>query len=250
MKKIFKTLLQFYLKFLTKTILFIHRPIIIAIGGSLNKTFAKNEIENELKKLNFSVRSTVNNFNTDIGLPLSILNLPSGYNSYKQWLPIIFKAWKSIFQQNFPNILILELGVSDPGDMKYLTTIIKPQIAVITDITKRYLESFSDVDNLINEFKILIKHTDENGLVILNFDNENVIKLFSTCKSKIDSFGTKDGASCQATQIENINIGQIFKIKYNNEYTIAQTNYFGVHHIYAMLVAKIIKSYVYKNKKN
>lgn len=250
MKKILKTLLQFYLKFLAKIILLIHKPVVIAIGGSLNKTFTKNEIENELKNLNFLVRSTVNNFNTEIGLPLSILNLPSGYHSYKQWLSIIFKAWQSIFRLNYPDILILELGTSDPGDMKYLTTIIKPNISIIMDITKRYLESFQDVSNLINEFKILIDRTDKKGLVVLNYDDDNVISLSKISLIKIESFGLKDGADWQASQIENSNFGQKFKIKHNNEYELVQTNYFGLHHIYSILAAKIIKSYVYKNKKN
>ena len=51
MKIIFKIILQYYLKYITKLVLAIHRPTIIAIAGSTNKTFVKDEINRVLGEL-------------------------------------------------------------------------------------------------------------------------------------------------------------------------------------------------------
>jgi UDP-N-acetylmuramyl pentapeptide synthase len=78
MKSFFKQLLKYYLKYITKLVLFIHKPVIIAVAGSTNKTFVRDEIRNILEKKGFSVRANPRSFNTEIGLPLAILDLPSG----------------------------------------------------------------------------------------------------------------------------------------------------------------------------
>jgi UDP-N-acetylmuramoyl-tripeptide--D-alanyl-D-alanine ligase len=275
MKFIFKKILQYYLKYITKFVLFIHRPTIIAIAGSTNKTFVKDEISKILKESSFakatedgeginpapfrqsisdtkrqlpercgvSVRSNPKSFNTEIGLPLAILNLPSGYNSYKNWLPIIFKAGIKIFQFNFPKFLVLEVGVSDPGDMKYLLTIIKPKIVVITDITQRYLEGFEDMDALVEEYEYLVKKVNKKGLVVLNYDNPRIKKMANISRNKIKFFGFGDGADCRAVEIKKESGGQLIKIKHNNILSEHKINRFGNHHIYALLVGLIIKQY-------
>jgi UDP-N-acetylmuramyl pentapeptide synthase len=104
MKTFFKYLLKYYLKIITKLVLFIKKPVIIGIAGNTNKTFAKNYIVQELKRSGLSVRANPKNFNTEIGLPLAILDLPSGYNYYKKWLPIILEAPMAIFRKKIPRL--------------------------------------------------------------------------------------------------------------------------------------------------
>jgi UDP-N-acetylmuramoyl-tripeptide--D-alanyl-D-alanine ligase len=249
MKLILKKILQYYLKYLTKFVLTIHRPTIIAIAGSTNKTFIKDEISKILRKEGINTRSNPKSFNTEIGLPLSILNLPSGYNSYKNWLPIIMKATSQIFKSNFPRFLVLELGVSDPKDMKYLLSIIKPRIAIITDLTQRYLESFDDMDELAGEYEHLVKKIKPYGLLVLNYDNPRIKNMANISKITTKYFGLSDGAHWQAIEVKKEDRGQVIKVNYNdivNQYTI---NRFGRHHVYSLLVGLIIKDYVKKEKK-
>ncbi len=244
MKKIFKKILQYYLKYITKLVLVIHRPAIIAIAGSTNKTFVKNEINKILKEEGSSIRLNPKGFNTEVGLPLAILNLSSGYNSYKNWLPVIPEAVLKIFQFNFPKFLVLELGISDPGDMKYLLTIIKPKIVVITDITQRYLEGFNDMDKLVEEYEYLVKKTDKNGLAILNYDNQRIKEMANISKVKVKFFGLTDGADWQAVEIKKGNRGQLIKVKHNNIVSQYEINKFGQHHVYALLIGLAIKHYL------
>lgn len=249
MKKIFKKILQYYLKYLAKLILFIYRPTIIAIAGSVNKAFVKNEVKQLLEKNNIEVRANPKSFNTEIGLPLAILNLPSGYNSYSAWLPVIFKSFSCLWQKNFPQLLILELGTSDPGDMKYLLSIVRPKISVITDVTQRYLESFEDVNELLGEYKTLVKKTNKNGLVLLNCDNEKIKNISKFAKTRVEYFGFGNEALWQALDIKPDKNGQIVRVKHNNNITQHDIKKFGQHHVYSLLISLAIEDYVKRTKK-
>lgn len=246
-KFILKKFLQYYLKIIAKIALFIHRPIVIAIAGSTNKTFAKQEIKNNLINGGYDVRSNANNFNTEIGLPLAILNLPSGYNSYKKWLPIILKAPLSIFEK-FPEYLVLELGTSDRGDIKYLLSIIKPRIAVITDITQRYLESFKDMDELVDEYRCLSAKIPKNGLLLLNNDNYRVRNIASSAKCKVIYFGFNQESDWKAEVMGKNNKGQTVKLKNNGIEEKYVINRFGIQHIYSFLIGNIIGYYANEKK--
>ena len=226
--------------------LFIHKPIIIAVAGSINKPFIKNEISRVLAEQGIKARSNQKNFNTEIGLPLAILNLYSGYNSYKNWLPIIIKAPGIIFKKNFPAYLVLELGTSDPGDIKYLLSIIKPKISIITDITQRYLEGFSDIDSLISEYKYLAKKNPKNGLLILNYDNSNIRNLKKEANCPVKFYGHKAEADCHVLNITKNNNGQFVAVSNEGNKINVQINKFGEHHVRALLVGLIVKDYVAK----
>ena len=258
MKIIFKKILQYYLKYITKLVLVIHHPVIIAIAGSTNKTFAKEEINKILRQQGVKVRSNPKSFNTEIGLPLAILYLPSGYNSYKNWLPIISKAFFAIFQRNFPQYLVLELGVSNPGDMKYLLSIIKPQVAVITDITQRYMESFGDMDKISKEYEYLVKNIKKIGLVMLNYDNIKIRSMKRFAKARVEFFSIKsrDEAPCeisnlwQSVEVNKTRNGQIIKASHDNIIKQYEINRFGSHHVYNLLIGLIIKDYVKREEKS
>jgi UDP-N-acetylmuramoyl-tripeptide--D-alanyl-D-alanine ligase len=251
MKTFLKYLLKYYLKIITKLVLFIKRPTIIGIAGNTNKTFAKNYIARELKQAGLSVRANPKNFNTEIGLPLAILHLPSGYNYYKKWLPIILKAPMTIFKKGFPNYLVLELGTSDAGDMKYLLSLVKPKISIITDITQRYIEGYGDMNKMMQEYQLLVRKTPVNGLVILNCDNPRIKELKDQSQARIILFGFCREADLQIKEAATGKNGEVIKVKTEqgeNEYHLDR---FGTHHIYAFLTSLAIKhnfSYVQKEK--
>jgi len=246
MKVFFKILLKYYLKYLTKLVLFIHRPTIIVVAGSMNKHFIKQEIKKTLQENKYSVRANPKNFNTEIGLPLAVLGLSSGYNSYYKWLPVIFQAFKSIFLTKFPQFLVLSLGSSDPGDMKYLLKIIKPKIAIISDITQRYSENFDNVEQLLEEYLALIKKLKNSHTLVLNNDDIKLKTLKNKTKSKLITFGFSESADCSAKIIKRGVYGQKIKIDYKNKELDFDIKKFGKHHVYAKMIGVIILSCIKK----
>lgn len=249
MKPFFKIILKYYLKYLTKLALFIHKPVIIAITGSNNKHFYKEEIVKVLEDLHIKVRSNPKNFNTEIGLPLAILYLPSGYNSYKNWLPILRKSLSTLWQKNFPEYLVLELGSSNPGDMKYLLSIVKPQIVIITDITQRYLESFSDMNGLVAEYSALINQISSEGLLIGNCDNNRIKNLLDSARCHTIHFGRSENFEWNIAETERNTDGEKIIISKNGKKSEHLIDRFGLHHVSAFTAAQIIKDYVANKNK-
>lgn len=250
MKSFLKIILKYYLKYITKYVLMIHRPTIIAIAGSTNKTFVKDEINRRLREAGLTVRSNPRSFNTEIGLPLAILDLPSGFNTYKAWLPIVWRAAKMLFTVDFPRYLVLELGVSDRGDIKYLLSIIEPDIAIITDITQRYLEGFADMDELIGEYQTLAASIKKDGLLVLNSNNRRVIELKSLTAGQALTFGLADKADYRAISINKSIYGQDFEIISAFGRQRQSIKLYGEHHLYAALAGEIVKYYVAQETKN
>lgn len=246
LKTFCKTILQYYLKLITKLALLVHRPEIIVVAGSMNKTFVRDEIARRLRAAGKSVRVNPRNFNTEIGLPLAILNLPSGYDSFSRWRPIIFQALRSIWQKNFPRYLVLELGVARSGDMRYLLSLVHPQIAVVTEITQRYLEAFPKMDALAKEYEYLARSIPESGRLVLNADNPRVRGLVRHSLAPVTYFGE----SCaqkddwQITGVTSDPSGQSVRIGHEGKEESISLPRFGRHHAYALAAALAIENYI------
>lgn len=244
MKPLFKTILKYYLKYITKLVLFIHKPVIIAVAGSTNKTFVRDEIKKVLEEKGLRSRANPKSFNTEIGLPLAILNVSSGYNEYRKWLPAIKGAFLAIFEKNFPKFLVLELGVSKKGDMKYLLTILKPEVSVITNITQRYIESFSGMDSLAGEYKYLAEKTRKDGLVIINRDNSRSQEIAKVSRAKVSFYGKNQESQAKIKNIERGEKGEIVEIEISGKIEIEKLNRFGEHHAYARAAAMLSEEYL------
>jgi len=244
MKKIFKIILQYYLKYIAKLVLAIHRPKIIAVAGSMNKSFFKGYVRVALEQRGVKVRSNTRSFNTEIGLPLAVLHLPSGYNEYKKWIPTILGAFGKIFTKIQNEALVLELGVSKKGDMKYLLSIIKPKIIIITDLTQRYIESFSDMNELFGEYQELV-NTASNSIFILNADNVRIREIgkIALKKNQVCYFGIDKKADWEAKNIKKTADGIEFDAVQNDESNHYKINRFGLHHIQAKLASIITNNY-------
>lgn len=239
MKPILKKALKYYLKYLTKLALSIHRPRIIVVSGSTNQFFAKEEISRVLSEKGIESRANPKNFNTEIGLPLSILNLSSGYGSYIDWVPAIKLAPVAVFRK-MPKYLVLGIGISNPGDMDYLMSIVKPDIAVITDISQRYLEGFEGMDELANEYESLAKNIRRGGTLVFNMDNARARRVAENFSGRKISFSLNSKSDYQAVNIAKGDRGQSIDVFYGDKTEKFQLNRFGIHHVYSLLIGLIV----------
>ena len=220
-----RKILQYVLKILAKIVLWKYQPEVVAITGSVGKTSAKEAIYQVLGKY-FRARRNQRNYNNEIGVPLTILGVASGKSSILLWLMIFLKAIKIIFiRENYPDILILEMGVDRPGDMAYLTNFVPIDVAVITAIGEfpSHLEFFPEKDNLIKEKSVLAKSVGKEGLALLNYDDISVRMMDSELPEGIKriSYGFGEGANIQIsnysfylTDLDKGDYGAYFKIEY------------------------------------
>ncbi len=244
--RFFKFVVQHYLRFLTKLILWRHRPFVVAIAGSTNKTFTKETILDYLGRRE-EVRGNPKSFNTEIGLPLAVLFLPSGYSSFFKWVDVLVSGtFISFFTQKFPKILILEMGVDKVNDMKYLLSIVCPNIAVITNIRSNFPDGEITPEELFEEFSLLIKAIPKKGLVILNKDDERVANLAEHASAEVIFFGEKEGSDYKIENIVSSNEGQKFEIYFHGKTKKIETEKFGRHNINALVIAEIVANKIKK----
>lgn len=212
-----KNILQKTLKILAKLILKRYKPKVIAITGSVGKTGAKDAINHILKDY-FFVYTNYKNYNNEIGLPLTIIGRISPGRSIFGWVKIIFFAFGLIiYKQKYPEILILEMGIDRPGDMDYLCSIVKPDIAVVTAVSHSHFQYFSSLEHIKEEKQKLVKNTKNSGMVILNHDDPLVLSMKDVSQTQVLSFGFSSDANLK-----------LIDLKYRLD---KESDYFGGIHV-------------------
>lgn len=182
-----------------------YQPKIVGISGSVGKTGTK-ELVSLILANKFKVRSSIKNYNNEFGLPLTIIGIESPGKSIFGWLKVFWKARKLILftDKNYPEVLVLEMGIDREGDMDYLLSIVKPDIGILTNISHSHIEYFGSLDKIKKEKIKLVKNLQKEGVAILNYDNKYLKELSSELKSKTIFYGLEKGADILAKDINFI----------------------------------------------
>jgi UDP-N-acetylmuramoyl-tripeptide--D-alanyl-D-alanine ligase len=244
----FKKIILLKLKFLAKAILKKYHSQIIGITGSVGKTSAKEAVFAVLRT-KFRVRRSLKNYNNEFGMPLSIIDAESPGKNLFGWLKIFWQAYKLILitDKNFPEILILEMGVDKVGDMDYLNSVASCDIGIVTGIGEAHLENFGSVEKIKDEKGKLINNLRQNGWAILNFDNKQSRELAAKSKVRSLTYGFEDGADVRADNLlfkfeeskslDNL-LGLTFKVSYNGAMVpVILPEVIGLSAVYAALAA-------------
>lgn len=224
MKNLFKKIILWLLHREAAWILKRHKPTIIAVAGSVGKTTTKDALYTVLRP-KLHIRKNQKSFNSEIGVPLTILGLPNGWNNPFKWILNVFRGGlKALFQRKYPTHLILEVGVEQPGDMDVLTRWLTPDIVVLTSLpqTPVHIEFFEDEEAYWEEEREIVYACKEGGTIILNADDEEVMKTKVPEGCKTITFGLSERADHRITSIEqeyqeDVLIGQKMKLKAGGE---------------------------------
>jgi len=179
-----------------KLILRKYRPKIVAITGSVGKTSTKDATAKVLEA-RFRTRKSEKSYNSEFGVPLTIIGARTGWGSPLKWLEAIRLGLGAIFtKQNYPEILVLEVGADRPGDIKKIREWLKPDVAVVTALaeTPVHVEFFESPEEVFEEKAELVKNLPPEASVILNFDDEEVAKMRDKTSARILTFGFVEGA--------------------------------------------------------
>lgn len=248
MKKIFKSIVQYYLKMLTRFTLWRHKPLIVAIAGTTGKTFTKEAILEELRKDSFlDARGNPRSFNTEIGLPLAVLFLPSGYRSFFRWANILSSGtFTSLLSRKFPKVLVLEMGVDRRGDMAYLLSLVKPTIAILTTVDQSFPDNETSLDDIEREMKQLVRAIPPKGLIILNGLDERVKSFQEDCCGRKIIYGFDSDCEVKIENLKETDCGQSFEVQLAGKKEKIQTAKFGNHTVSALTAAKILAQEIRK----
>ena len=205
MKDTFKKIIIYILIFEAKLVLWKYKPRVVAITGSVGKTSTKDAVYAVFSKFTY-VRKSDKSYNSEIGLPLTILGLPNGWSSPKIWIKNIFRGlWLILAPHKYPKWLILEVGVGKPGDMARTASWLKTDAVIMTAIgeTPVHIEFFNSRKDLIEEKAGLIKTLRRDGILILNADDSAIIEMKSKSKNRVITYGFEGDIDVKAN---NLNI--------------------------------------------
>ena len=141
---------------------------IIAITGSCGKTSLKNLLNISLEKFG-KTHCSPKSYNNHFGVPYSLANLSSD------------KKYG-----------IFEIGMSAKGEIDNLVSLVKPHIAIITNIGPAHLENFNNIMGICKAKSEIMNGIYQKGVIILNKDDKffnTLVKIANKKKVKVLTFG-------------------------------------------------------------
>ena len=250
MKSIFKKIVVSIITFEAKMLLKRTRPQIIAVTGSVGKTSVKDAIYAVIKD-SVHARKSQKTFNSDIGVPLSVLGLETGWSNPFLWLKNIFDgALIALFPGQYPKVLVLEMGVDRPGDMDQLTSWIKPDVVVLTRLpdVPVHVEYFDSPEAVIAEKKKLVDALKPDGVLVYNQDDPKIVAIAEAVLQKTIGYSryslSEFTASADKIIYENgTAIGFEFVLTHDNKaFQLRVKGSLGVQHAYNYAAALAVGS--------
>lgn len=169
-----------------------YKPRIVAVTGSVGKTGTKDVIYDVLATF-FHVRKSKKSFNSEVGVPLTIIGAPTGWRDLIKWLRNVLKGfWVMVWPfYKYPEWLVLEVGVGKPGDMQELKRWVQPDVVVVTAFgnTPSHVEFFESKEAVWEEEASIIDALKIDGTLILNHDDPRVLDLKEGLPRKVLTFG-------------------------------------------------------------
>ncbi len=199
---------------------------VIGISGSVGKTSTKEMIASVLSQ-KYTVHKTEGNFNNEIGLPLTIFKIREEHQ-----------------------IAVLEMGISEFGEMHRLASISRPDIAVITNIGMCHLETLKTRDGILEAKTEMFQHLRSGASVILNGDDGKLCTI-AQVQGKAPIFygigadrpenAAYTDKSVYASDIENLGLKGIrLNIHFGAKSFPARIPIPGEHNVYNALAAAAV----------
>lgn len=188
---------------------------VIGVIGSVGKTSTKEMLTSVLET-KYKVLKTEGNFNNEIGLPLTICRIKDEHQ-----------------------VAVVEMGISDFGEMHRLGDIAKPNIVVMTNIGQCHLEFLKNRDGILKAKTEVFEHMPKDGIVVLNGDDDKLINADTLGLRKI--FYGLNNQEISATNVEADGItGTKATINIVGEVFEATINLPGKHNVMNALAASAV----------
>lgn len=197
-----------------------YRVPVVSVTGSVGKTTTKDLIYSVLSQ-KFKTHKTPNNFNNDIGLPLTVFGIEKEHNA-----------------------AVIEMGMSHFGEISYLASIAKPDCAVITNIGMSHIENLGSREGIFKAKMEIVENFNESNTLFVNCDSPFLNSLSDT-RYRLVKFGINENADVYAKDIENLGLsGTRFTVVHQNGEFKATVKQPGVHNIYNALSAVCVGLYM------
>lgn len=151
---------------------------IVAVTGSVGKTTTK-EILAGCLGITYKTLKTPGNYNNEIGLPLTLLGLEPDHGA-----------------------AVVELAMRAPGEITTLAGIVRPSVAVITNIAPVHLETMGSMENIAKAKCEVLKYIPPRGFAVINGDNRLLLEAAKRYPCRKFTFGYDEGCDFQIMAAE------------------------------------------------
>ena len=194
---------------------------VVGITGSVGKTSTKDIIASVMSK-KFNVLKTLGNYNNQIGLPLTILRLKD------------------------ENAMVIEMGMNQLREISNLTKIAKPTVAVITNVGTAHIGNLGSRENILKAKLEILEGLEENGILVINNDNDMLNKWNRENKNKsfkVITFGMENKSDIMPYDVQLSENGSTYKIDiegktYNVNISVGG-NHFVLNSLCAIAIGRI-----------
>jgi UDP-N-acetylmuramoyl-tripeptide--D-alanyl-D-alanine ligase len=192
------------------------RVPVVGITGSVGKTTTK-DMTAALLATRGPVLKSEGNLNNHIGLPLSLLRLGDEHTA-----------------------AVLEMGMSAPGELRRLTAIARPDVAVITNVAPVHLESFATIDDIARAKAEIFEGLGPGGVAVLNRDDPRLRSLGQKLDHEVVWFGLGDGGRVRARAVQVDTRGLAFTLELPGESLRVELPLAGAHAVLNFLAAAAV----------
>lgn len=154
----------------------------VGITGSVGKTSTKEMVASVLSE-KFHVLKTAGNFNNELGVPFTLFRIRQEHE-----------------------LAVVEMGISDFGEMRRLTHMVKPNAVILTNIGTCHLENLKSRDGVLQAKTEIFDSLDEDGVVFCNGDDDKLITIKEVNGKMPVFFGLKEHNQVRADNIENLGL--------------------------------------------
>ncbi|MEK7462145.1 MAG: UDP-N-acetylmuramoyl-tripeptide--D-alanyl-D-alanine ligase [Patescibacteria group bacterium] len=245
MKNFLKKVVVKILTWEAKQLIKRHRPIIIGVTGSVGKTTTKDAIYQAIKN-SLAARKSEKSFNSEIGVPVTVLGLKNGWNNPLLWAKnIIDGFFVALFSKEYPAVLVLEMGIDRPGDMERLTSWITPDLVVLTRLPSVpvHVEYFGTAQAVVEEKMKLAGALKAEGTFIYNHDDEIIQSKLGEILPRSIGFGRYvptdyTGSDDRSVYYDDRLVGTTFSISHDNQSaSLTLKGTLGTQQVYACTAA-------------
>ncbi|MCL5115829.1 MAG: UDP-N-acetylmuramoyl-tripeptide--D-alanyl-D-alanine ligase [Firmicutes bacterium] len=182
-----------------------HQVTVVGVTGSVGKTSVK-ELTAAVLRQRYVTSASLGNYNTAIGLPLSFFAGPADTTHF-----------------------VAEMGMSAPGEIRHLTAIAPPDVAVISTIGPSHLEKLGSMEAIQKAKGEILEGLKPSGLAILNHDNGWVRELGEKTPRRVHWFGTGAGMDGQVLSSEVEETHTLIRVSILGEEGEVRLPWLGAH---------------------
>ncbi len=189
---------------------------VVGVTGSVGKTTTREMISAALKT-GYKTFHTEGNFNSQIGVPITLSRMTDEYE-----------------------VAVLELGMSEQGQIVKLSNMIRPTISVVTTIGLAHVEYLGSQENIRTEKLSIIEGMNKDGILLLNGDDKMLAQMRGKMPCTTYFYGCEDWCDYRAMNISYEKGKSYFIFVHGEDRISVELNALGKHNVANCVAAMAI----------